>query len=144
MWAVSNQLLDRVKVLADVVVADVDVAFSWLNLASQALKCGRFSSTIDTKKSEALASLQAKRDVLNSNQWLDRIAAAAINLVHFAEVLNLDLELVVRCLSNAIRFSDHILVKLQVILLFGHGLAAAAVVCFTAALAKVSLDQEQD
>ena len=82
--AVTDKFLDLVEILADVKRANMDRSFSRLNLTGQTLESGRLSSAVHTEKSEALSCLEAKGDVLDGDERLDRLAAATCDLVNLA------------------------------------------------------------
>lgn len=49
LWAIANELSGLLKISLDIEARDLDLARSRFDLASQALKSCRLTSTIDTK-----------------------------------------------------------------------------------------------
>lgn len=143
LWTVANQLLDIVKVFADVKSTNMDTTLSWFDFGCQLLESRRLTSTVYTEESEALTCLQAEGNILNGDKrLLNKVAAATRNLINLAQISHLYLELIIFGLTHAGLLFDHIRVKLQVFDLLGQGATTAVSVALSAALAKVCLNQE--
>jgi hypothetical protein len=121
---------------------DFDGARGWFFFCSQSLEGGRFSSSIDSQKSEALSLAKAEGEVLYSAEGGARVARTRASHVYFPESINFNLESVICSLLDSGGFFQNISIHVIHLSRLGEALLGAVDVALINLLSKAHLNDE--
>jgi len=66
---------------------------SWLDFPSQSFECSRFTSSINSQKTKALAIFDLKAEIIYCYRLFPCLITQTVLLEHFPKILNLDCDI---------------------------------------------------